>query len=148
MRSDALFQLIIVTLLGGCAYQDAHLAQVAQRSLIGASKAELDMCAGLPTKSERIDADTEMRSYERAADTNSGINLSFPVIGGGLNVGNAGYCHATFKLVDDRVAELRYAGETSKIGAEDAVCGPIVASCVRHPEVQPSPAEETSASAR
>ncbi len=123
MRSAV--QLIILILLGGCVYQDAYVAQEAQRSLIGASKAVLDMCAGLPTKSERIDADTEMRSYERAADTNSGINLSFPVIGGGLSVGNGGYCHATFKLVDDHVAELRYAGETSKAGAEDAICGPI-----------------------
>ena len=70
------------------------------------------------------------------------------MIGGGLSVGNGGYCHATFKLVDDHVAELRYAGETSKIGAEDAICGPIVASCVKHPEAQPGPASETSASAK
>ena len=61
MRSDVLL------IMGDSAWRlripGRDVAQEAQRSLIGASKAELDMCAGFQTKSERIDADTEMRSY-------------------------------------------------------------------------------------
>ena len=124
----------------GCAYQDAQTATTAERSLIGMSKADLDLCAGLPTKSERIDNSTEMRSYERNETTNTGLNLTFPVIGGGMNIGNGGYCHATFKMVDGQVAALAYAGDTVVAGAEGAICAPIVRTCVRH---QAQRAEET-----
>jgi hypothetical protein len=92
------------------------------------------MCAGLPTKTERLNPTTELRSYERTEGTNSGVTLTLPVIGGGVSLGNGGYCHATFKLVNGRVTELRYAGDTSVAGASDAICAPIVRGCVAHPE--------------
>jgi hypothetical protein len=137
---------LALLLVAGCAYQDSHVAQSAQQGLIGVSKADLDMCAGLPTKSERIDNTTEMRSYERSAETNSGINLTFPVIGGGVAIGAGGYCHATFKLVDGRVTELRYSGETSELGLPNGVCAPIVRGCVvqpvRHAEAPPPPQQQ------
>ncbi len=117
-------------LLCGCAYQDAQVAHKAERGLVGLSVADLDMCAGLPTKTERINPGTELRSYERNETTNSGVNITFPVIGGGVNVGNGGYCHVTFKVVNGQVTALSYAGDTSVAGADDAICAPIVRTCV------------------
>jgi hypothetical protein len=122
--------LLSASLPCGCAYQDASIAAKAQRSLVGTPVADLDLCAGLPTKTEKVRPGVEMRSYETSAATNSGVTISFPVIGGGVNLGNGGYCHATFEVVDGRVAALRYAGDTTEAGARGAVCAPIVRGCV------------------
>ena len=132
MRRFASLLPAVLLPICGCAYQDAQTATTAERTLIGISKADLDLCAGLPTKSERIDDSTEMRSYERNESTNTGVNLTFPVIGGGMNIGNGGYCHATFKMVDGQVAALAYAGDTMVAGADGAICAPIVRTCVKH----------------
>jgi hypothetical protein len=132
MRLVRLFYWIIVVPLLGCALQEAHVATQAERNVIGISTSDLDLCAGLPTKTERINPTTETRSYELTEGTNSGVTLTLPVIGGGVNLGNGGYCHATFKLVNGRVTELRYAGDTTVAGAPDAICAPIVRGCVAH----------------
>jgi hypothetical protein len=130
MQRNAWLSFAALSLLCACAYQDARVAEKAQQSLIGTSVADLDMCAGLPTKTERINPATELRSYERDEATKSGLNITFPVIGGGMEIGAGGYCHATFKMVDGHVTALKYAGETAVVGAEGAVCAPIVRSCV------------------
>ena len=130
-RLPALLVILTAAPLSGCVYHDSSIAETAQRSLIGMPVGDLDMCAGLPTKSEQINPATQVRSYERNQSTNSGINLTFPVIGGGMNFGNGGYCHATFKLVNGEVAALSYAGDTSSAGLPDAVCAPIVRTCVQ-----------------
>jgi hypothetical protein len=133
MRAHLSTLLIILPALPlcGCAYHDSSVAETAQHSLIGVSVGDLDLCAGLPTKSEQINPATQLRSYEQNESTNSGINLTFPVIGGGMNFGNGGYCHATFKLVNGQVTALSYAGDTSTAGLPDAVCAPIVRTCVQ-----------------
>jgi hypothetical protein len=131
MRLVLLLALLTpASLLDGCAYQDARVARQAEQNLVGTSVADLDLCAGLPTKTEKVGQGVEMRSYETAAATNSGVTLSFPVIGGGLNLGNGGYCHATFEVVDGRVTALRYAGDTGEAGARGALCAPIVRGCL------------------
>ena len=48
------------------------------------SVGDLDMCAGLPTQSEQINPAIQLRSFAQNESTNSGINLTFPVINGGL----------------------------------------------------------------
>ncbi len=117
-------------LTGGCAYQQSRIATEAQSVLIGTSSDQLDMCAGLPTKTARLDDGSELRSYEYAANTNNGVNVTLPVIGGGVSLGSGGYCHAQFSLRDGRVAAIQYAGDTSLAGAPEAVCAPIVQHCV------------------
>lgn len=132
--------------LCGCAYHESTVAETAQQRLIGMSVGDLDMCAGLPTKSEQINPATQLRSYERNASTNSGLNITFPVIGGGMNFGNGGYCHATFKLVNGQVTELSYAGDTSVAGLPDAICEPIVRTCVQQQTKQTPPNNSVVAS--
>lgn len=51
---------LLLLALCGCAYQDSHVAETARHSLIGMSVGDLDMCAGLPTKSEQINPATEL----------------------------------------------------------------------------------------
>jgi hypothetical protein len=147
MQLSTPLSLAVALLLAGCAYQQSHTAETAQRSLVGMTVADLDMCAGLPTKSERINPATEVRSYERNEATNSGVSLTFPVIGGGMNVGNGGYCHATFKLVDGTVTGLSYAGDTSVAGLNDAICAPIVQTCVRQ-QAEHNGASDTAVASR
>lgn len=146
MRPTAsLLSCAVLTLVCGCAYQDSHVAKTAEHSLIGTPVADLDLCAGLPSKTERINQSTEIRSYERNENTNSGINITFPVIGGGMNIGNGGYCHATFKVVDGQVTALAYAGDTTVAGASDAICAPIVRTCVAQKQKEQSATPEGTA---
>lgn len=126
----AVRMVLAVLPLAACAYQDAKTADQAQQSLIGTPVADLDLCAGLPSKTEKINPSTEIRSYERNEATNSGLNVTFPVIGGGATIGAGGYCHAQFKVVNGAVAAVSYAGDTTVAGATDAVCAPIVRACV------------------
>jgi hypothetical protein len=130
MTRVRLFPLAVLWVLCGCAYQDADVAKRARQSVVGISVLDLDMCAGLPTKSERISKDVEVRSYERSQSASSGLNLSLPLIGGGLQLGNGGYCIATFKIVDGEVRQLTYAGATASAGLQYALCAPIVRTCV------------------
>jgi hypothetical protein len=73
MRLIRLLCWISLTPLLGCSVQDAHVAAQAERNVIGTSSADLDMCAGLPTKTERISPTTELRSNERTEGTNTGV---------------------------------------------------------------------------
>ena len=114
-----------------CSVKKAETAAAARSDLIGVSAEDLSLCAGLPTRTERVDPRTELREYDyKTADANA-VSLNIPVIGGGVNVGHGGACAAAFKMVDGRVAELRYAGATdSGPGGTDSVCAPIVRHCV------------------
>jgi hypothetical protein len=89
----------------------------------------------LPAKTERVGPDVEMRNKTSAA-TNSGVTMSCSVIGGGLNAGAGGYCHARFEVVDGRAAALCHAGDTAEAGASGAVCAPIVRGCLDQKERQ------------
>jgi hypothetical protein len=119
--------------LAGCSIRDAHSAAVARSALIGTSQADLDMCAGLPAKTDRIDATTEIRSYENKPSESQGVNVTVPGFGG-LSFGSGGYCDATFKMVRGRVAEVRYAGDSDAgPGGRDAICAPIINHCIENP---------------
>lgn len=130
MRS-ALGMILVATVLPGCAVRDAQVAAAARTSLIGMDQERLSLCAGLPTKVERVDERTELRSYEwKPSDSNS-LSLSVPVIGGGFSLGGGGECKVTFRLVDGVVSAMGYAGDTdSGPGGRDALCAPVVRHCL------------------
>jgi hypothetical protein len=130
MRSAILVAVSGITLLSGCSIQDARTAADARSALVGTTQADLDMCAGVPTKTDRPDPATEIRSYEYTADASKALNLTLPAIGG-ISMGSSGYCHANFKLVKGRVTALGYAGDTdSGLGGTDAMCAALVRHCV------------------
>jgi hypothetical protein len=121
--------------LGGCTWRDAHTATIARSMLVGTSQADLDMCAGLPTKTDRVGLNTEIRSYEYKPNESQGLNVNVPAFGG-LSFGSGGYCDASFMMVNGRVAAVRYAGDTDAgPGGHDAVCAPIISHCIAEPPV-------------
>jgi hypothetical protein len=125
--------ILVLLTLTACSVKASHQALDSQTALVGVSRDDLDYCAGLPTKTEKLDDHTELRSYEYKPDNASTMSVNLPVIGGGVTMGGGGDCKATFKMIDGRVAGLRYAGDTdSGMGGRDAVCAPIVAHCLQN----------------
>jgi hypothetical protein len=77
----------------------------------------------------------ESAGFEAALLMAVGIARFSPIRGGfGITGGGGGYCHATFRLKEGRVAEVRYSGETNATLAPDAYCAPIVSGCLNQPE--------------
>lgn len=129
--------MVAACALGGCAVQASRQAQLAETQLIGLSARQLDLCAGLPTKSVKLADGLEIRTYEYTPPATDGVNLTLPVVGGGVTLGGGGNCNAQFELRNGRVDAVRYAGETSVAGAPEARCAPIVAHCMLPPPVGP-----------
>lgn len=126
--------LLILVPLAGCTVADAESAKRARTEMIGMSEPDLLLCAGIPTRTKQL-AGAEYQSYEHAGDT-GGINLTVPVVGGGVNVTGGGYCTVTFKMVDGKVAAVGFGGDNDSPLSPDAVCGPIVADCLSKPAQQ------------
>lgn len=131
-RSTLLAACLCSAALSACAVKEAETAAEARSDMVGVSEADLSFCAGPPTKTERLDDRTELRAYEYKASDANAVSVSVPVFGGGVSVGAGGNCEATFKVVDGRVAALRYSGDSDRgPGGTDAVCAPIVSHCLR-----------------
>ena len=111
----------------GCSVGRSNDAARARSELIGLSKPELLQCAGVPNRT-MSDGNAFFMTYDNSQTGQSGITM--PIIGGGINLVGDEYCRATFKLVDDRVASVSYAGNTGNILGSLAMCGFAVATCV------------------
>lgn len=108
--------LLIAVLLSGCVFQRAEMASRAKSELIGMSKEDLLMCAGVPVKQEKID-DLEFLTYS----------------GGGGDVGKIlDYsCEATFILKDGIVKKINYQGRTGGPLTKDEQCAFIIENCLK-----------------
>ncbi len=126
-------RIALALLAGGCAIRDGETARRAQAALLGYSSVELQSCLGAPDQRSAI-GDTQILSYYATSTGGGGVNVTLPVIGGGLSVSGGGYCHATVRLDHDRVTRIRYSGETDATFSPDAYCAPIVRECLAHPE--------------
>lgn len=115
-----------------CALKDAQTVAEARTKLLGMTEVDLEACLGAPDQHATF-GNTDILTYYATSTSNSGFSLGLPLVGG-LNLTGGGYCHATFRLEDGRVAEVRYTGETSATLAPNAYCAPIVRSCINHPE--------------
>ena len=147
MRSTLMFAIPIAASLGACSVKDAQTAAPARSDMVGVSSADLSFCAGLPAKTERLDDHTELLAYSRKSSDAHTVSVNMPVIGGGVNVGQGGDCEATFKVVDGRVAALRYSGDTDAgPGGTDAACAPIVQHCLE--DLPPRDATQPPAAGR
>jgi hypothetical protein len=124
-RMIALAALLAVS---ACAVQDSHIAQAAQRRLLGFSEVDLESCLGVPDARAHF-GNTDILSYY--ATSASSTNYTIPLIGG-IGFSNGGYCHATFKVVADRVTQILYSGEKNATLAPDAYCAPILRTCMQH----------------
>jgi hypothetical protein len=130
----ALVWMVLTCVLAGCAIADARIAHTAQQKLIGWSEVDLETCLGAPDQRSTF-GDTDILTYYGNSTNSSGLSLGLPFMGGfGITGGGGGYCHATFRVKEGRVAEVRYSGETDATFAPEAYCAPIVNGCVNQPE--------------
>ncbi|APT56518.1 hypothetical protein RQ831_11360 [Roseomonas gilardii] len=143
--------LILPTLLAlaSCGYGASDTAHQAQINMVGMTAADLQSCAGVPDKTSKIDAHTQIFTYALKNDSTGGIEVTLPIIGGGYTIGGSGSsCTANFRLVDNKVAALFYSGNNDRMVGEDGVCEPIIRGCMRRPQSSMLPvSQQTNASA-
>jgi len=124
--------------LASCAAEQAEMAAKARSDLVGLSQSTIRMCAGLATKVEK-DRSGDIWMYEHGTSSPGGFaspTLVAPIVGGvQLNQPN-GYCRVQLRFVNNRVAEVQYAGETDIMGARDAACAQMVRTCLEQRERQ------------
>jgi hypothetical protein len=121
----------VVLLLTGCA-AGYSVASEGRRAVVGMDADAFQACAGIPTRTKRLDPRTELFSYELKNENIGGVELSIPIVGGGFKVGRSGsYCHAVVRVVDGKVAELNYTGDNDDVVGKEGVCAPIVRGCLR-----------------
>ena len=129
---------LVMLLVGACATAGHQVAEKGRRTIVGMDTEAVQSCAGIPTRTKRLDDRTEIYSYELKNENTGGIQVTVPVIGGGFKVGASGsYCHAVMRVVDGKVAELEYTGDNDDIIGREGVCAPLVRGCVRAQENDP-----------
>jgi hypothetical protein len=122
---------LIVLPLGACA-PGYDVAKEGRRAVLGMDVDSFQSCAGIPTRSKRLNPRTEIFSYELKNENVGGVEVSVPIVGGGFKIGKSGsYCHAVVRVVDGKVAELNYTGDNDDFVGKEGVCAPIVRGCLR-----------------
>ena len=122
---------LIVLPLGACA-PGYDVAKEGRRAVLGMDVDSFQACAGIPTRSKRLNPRTEIFSYELKNENVGGVEVSVPIVGGGFKIGKSGsYCHAVVRVVDGKVAELNYTGDNDDFVGKEGVCAPIVRGCLR-----------------
>jgi hypothetical protein len=133
-KAPILLCLVGLLLVGGCASGDV-VAQRGRHLIIGMDADTLQSCAGIPTRTKRLDARTELYSYENKYERTGGAQITLPIIGGGLSVGGSGsYCHAIVRVVDGKVVAVNYTGDNDELIGKEGVCAPIFRGCLRAQE--------------
>jgi len=123
--------LLVAFLVGACATGQS-VATDGRRAVLGMNADTFQSCAGIPTRTKRLDERTELLSYELKNENVGGVEVSVPIVGGGFKVGRSGsYCHAVVRVVDGKVAELNYTGDNDDFVGKEGVCAPIVRGCLR-----------------
>ncbi|UFN51149.1 hypothetical protein LPC08_11345 [Roseomonas sp. OT10] len=120
---------VTLLLLASCG---AHVAEEGREQLVGMKADDLQSCAGIPTRTKRLDPRTELFSYEQKNDNRGGVSMSLPMLGGFTIGGSGSYCTALFRLTDGRVTGVRYTGDNDDTFGREGVCAPIVRGCLRH----------------
>ena len=131
MSRSVMVLLLVAFLVGACATGQS-VATDGRRAVLGMNADTFQSCAGIPTRTKRLDERTELFSYELKNENVGGVEVSVPIVGGGFKVGRSGsYCHAVVRVVDGRVAELNYTGDNDDFVGKEGVCAPIVRGCLR-----------------
>ncbi len=126
MQKPSLALLGVALLASGGCSPAHYVAEKARESIMGMDADTLKSCAGIPTRTERLDARTILYSYENKYERTGGAEIAFPIVGGGFSLGGSGsYCHAIVRMVDGRVAAVNYAGDNDDMVGKEGICAPI-----------------------
>ena len=129
--------LLIFFVLGlsGCAGGKFHRAEVAQEaktSLVGMTKKDLYLCAGVPTRQEKVE-NLEFLTYESGGDS-TGVGLGTSTSNTtaiGVVSSHKRYCVVTFVLSEGAVQKVNYQGRTGGRATEGEQCAFVVEPCLR-----------------
>ena len=114
------------------------VATEGRRAILGMGADTLQACAGIPTRTKRLDSQTEIFSYELKNENVGGMEFSVPLVGGGFKIAGSGsYCHVIVRVVDGRVVEINYTGDNDDFVGKEGVCAPLVRGCLRAHEKDP-----------
>ena len=131
MSRSVMVLLLVAFLVGACATGHS-VATDGRRAVLGMNADTFQSCAGIPTRTKRLDPRTEIFSYELKNENVGGMEFSVPLVGGGFKIAGSGsYCHAIVRVVDGKVAEVNYTGDNDDFVGKEGVCAPIVRGCLR-----------------
>jgi hypothetical protein len=112
-----------------------YVAEIGREAILGMDSKTLKSCAGIPTRTEQLDARTALYSYENKYERTGGAEVTLPIIGGGISLGGSGsYCHAIVRIVDGRVEAVNYTGDNDEMIGKEGICAPIFRGCLRAQE--------------
>jgi hypothetical protein len=127
--------LCALTLLASCTADRAARADAANRAqveMIGMSKKDLLLCAGVPVREAHAE-DLEFLSYSAGGDSVGGgvAVATSPNTAVAVGSSHRRYCEATFALKDGIVQKVTYQGRTGGVFFKGEECGFIVENCVK-----------------
>jgi hypothetical protein len=123
-------RLVLAALcLSACAsHHRASVASRAQTELVGMSKKNLLLCAGVPVRQDRVE-DLEFLTYAGGGDsTTAAVALSRSTA---VSKTAHRYCEATFVVKDGVVQKVNYQGRTGGRFSKGEQCAFIVENCLQ-----------------
>src|SRR5258705_1586550 len=108
LRRSVLLRSLVLLLVGACATGN-DVADKGRRFILGMDVETLQSCAGILTRTRRLDPQTELYSYEIKYERTGGAELTLPIIGGGFKIGGSGsYFPPLVRLIRGQVAAGAY----------------------------------------
>ena len=138
-RARGLAAIALLPTLAGCGYIDSRTAHKGQLAVIGMTNEDLQACAGIPDKTQKIDDHTTIYQYVRSVNMPSTNDSSLFPLQTFVNMtqttfGGAGKtCVATIRMVDGHVYDLHYSGDNDRMIGTDGACSTVVKGCIRSP---------------
>jgi hypothetical protein len=127
------FVFVIAALLIGCAstkFGRAKLAKRAKVELIGKTKNDILMCAGVPVRSQHA-GNIEFMTYYSGGDSNAYLaGNAGSSAGGGVVSVKKRYCEITFVLRDGLVEKVNYTGRTGGLITKGEQCAFVLKNCL------------------
>src|SRR5262249_62396525 len=98
LRPSVLLPPLVLLLVGACT-SGHDVAEKGRRVVVGMDVNSLQSCTGIPTRTKRLDAQTELYSYEIHYENTGGAQITLPIVGGGFKAGATGSSrHALLRL--------------------------------------------------
>jgi hypothetical protein len=124
-------QSLALLMITGCT-PGYEVAKQGRHLVIGMDATALQACAGIPTRTAQLDPRTQLWSYENKYERTGGLEITLPIIGGGIAAGGSGsYCHALVRIAGGKVVGVTYTGDNDDFIGKDGVCAPIFRGCLR-----------------
>jgi hypothetical protein len=112
----------------GASHRRAEVAGRAQYELVGMSKKDLLLCAGVPIRQQQAD-DLEFLTYGAGGDSTAVTVATSQKTS--VSKSAHRYCEATFVLKDGVVQRVNYQGRTGGMFTKGEQCAFIVENCLR-----------------